>query len=145
MREMDQLIASVAQVTADQEREEIERKEEVTAAKAKERKKTQAEVTAAETKKRDEPKPALEAIMANFVSAEKAAPACFEEMPKIQLVNILKYFYDEKPRGLCHNGQEQACCPCYGVLRSISQCQTDVEKPEIESGTSCMLSTRSAN
>ncbi|KAG7357163.1 hypothetical protein IV203_001851 [Nitzschia inconspicua] len=66
VREMDQLIASVAQVTADQEREKIERKE-VTAAKAKERKK-QAEEAAAETKKRDELKPALEAIIAKIVS-----------------------------------------------------------------------------
>ncbi|KAG7354098.1 hypothetical protein IV203_003454 [Nitzschia inconspicua] len=74
MREMDQLIAVVAQVTADQEREKVERKK-VSAAKAKERKKKQAEETVEETTKRDEPKPALEAIMAKFVSGEKTALA----------------------------------------------------------------------
>ncbi|KAG7355653.1 hypothetical protein IV203_000339 [Nitzschia inconspicua] len=99
IREMDELIASVAQVTAHQEREKIERKE-VIAAKAKERKKMQAEEAAEKTKKRDELKPALEAIMAKFVRGEKTAPAGFKEMLKIQLVTILKYSYDEKPRGL---------------------------------------------
>ncbi|KAG7345709.1 hypothetical protein IV203_033240 [Nitzschia inconspicua] len=49
MREMDQLIAAIAQVTADQETDKVERKE-VAAAKAKERKKKQAEKAAAETK-----------------------------------------------------------------------------------------------
>ncbi|KAG7372912.1 hypothetical protein IV203_033636 [Nitzschia inconspicua] len=106
MREMDQLISAVAQVAADQAREKVERKE-VAAAKAKERKKKQAEEAAADTKKRDELKPALEAIMAKFVSGEKTAPAGFEEMSKSQLVNILKYFYDEKPRGLATMGKNK--------------------------------------
>ncbi|KAG7339481.1 hypothetical protein IV203_034477 [Nitzschia inconspicua] len=106
MREMDQLISAVAQVAADQAREKVERKE-VAAAKAKERKKKQAEEAAADTKKRDELKPALEAIMAKFVSGEKTAPAGCEEMSKSQLVNILKYFYDEKPRGLATMGKNK--------------------------------------
>ena len=44
--------------------------------------------------------PALEALMARFDCGELTAPAGFEELSKTQLVNIMRYFYESRPKGL---------------------------------------------
>jgi len=44
--------------------------------------------------------PALEELMTKFACGEMTAPAGFGELPKTQLVNIMKYFYESRPKGL---------------------------------------------
>ena len=44
--------------------------------------------------------PALEALMARFDCEELTAPAGFHGLPKSQLVNIMRYFYESRPKGL---------------------------------------------
>ena len=38
--------------------------------------------------------------MAKFDCGDMTAPAAFEELPKTQLVNLMKYYYESKPKGL---------------------------------------------
>jgi len=101
IKEMNQLAASVAEVTADQEKAAAERKE-AAVAKSKDKEKKKAEEAAAEAKKKEDLRPALEELMNEFASGEKTAPAGFDELPKTQLVNILKYWYDSRPKGMAN-------------------------------------------
>jgi len=99
IKEMNQLAASVAQVTADQEHAVAERKA-AAVAKSKDREKKKAEEAAVEAKKKEDLRPALQELMNEFASGEKTAPAGFDELPKTQLINILKYWYESKPKGM---------------------------------------------
>ena len=106
IKEMNQLAASVAEVTADQENAAAERKAAL-AAKSKDREKKKTEEAAAEAKKKEELMPALEALMARFDCEELTAPAGFHGLPKSQLVNIIKYFYESRPKGLATMGKKE--------------------------------------
>jgi hypothetical protein len=106
MKEMNQLIATVATVTADQEKEKAERKE-AAAAREMEKKQKKKDEEAADTKKKQQLLPALEETMAKFETGEFTAPASFEAMPKTQLVNIMRYFYEDKPKGLATMGKNK--------------------------------------
>jgi oligoendopeptidase F len=107
MKEMNQLIATVATVTADQEKEKAERKE-AAAAKLMEKQKKKKDEEAAETKKKQQLLPALEETMAKIgVDGELPAPDCFNAMSKANLVNIMKYFYEDKHKGLATMGKDK--------------------------------------
>jgi hypothetical protein len=99
IKKMNQLAASVAVVTADAEKAAAERKK-AAVAKSKDREKKKIEEAAAEAKKKEELKPGLEELMTKFATGEKTAPAGFEELPKVQLVNLMKYFYESRPIGM---------------------------------------------
>jgi hypothetical protein len=105
IKEMNQLAASVAEVTADQEKAAAERTI-AAVAKSKDREKKKIEDAAAEAKKKEELKPKLEELMAKFDSGDKTAPAGFEELSKIQLINIMKYFYESRPKGMDTTGKK---------------------------------------
>jgi hypothetical protein len=77
------------------------------AAKQKQKRQKKQDDAAAETKKKQELLPALEETMAKFETGESTAPSSFEAMPKTQLVNIMKYFYEDKPKGLATMGKNK--------------------------------------
>jgi hypothetical protein len=106
IKEMNQLAASVAEVTADAEKAAAERKI-AAVAKSKDREKKKIEEAAAEAKKKEELKPALEELMTKFACGEKTAPAGFEELSRAQLINIMKYFYESRPKGMATMGKKK--------------------------------------
>jgi hypothetical protein len=106
IKEMNQLAASVAEVTADAEKAAAERKI-AAVAKSKDREKKKIEEAAAEAKKKEQLKPTLEELMTKFACGEKTAPAGFEELSRAQLINIMKYFYESRPKGMATMGKNK--------------------------------------
>ena len=51
--------------------------------------------------------PALKELIAEFDCGDKTALAGFEELTKAQLVNIMRYYYDERPKGLATMGKKK--------------------------------------
>jgi len=98
LEEVNQLTATVAEVTA--EAAATKKEQQVKAAQKLKAKKTKKkEDDAKEASKRAEALPGLQAIMDDFINGNKTTNE-FGNLTVTVLVNILKYFYTDRPKGL---------------------------------------------
>jgi len=98
IQEVNQLAATVAQVTADMDQEKDRKKTEA-ANREQKRKQKKKDDQAKEAAKQDCERPAVQLIMDDFIKGTKPSSE-FENLTVSVLLSILKYYYDDKPKGL---------------------------------------------
>ena len=120
IEEVNQLAATVAEVTADMDAEK-ERKKKDAAQKVRDKKRKKQDDKAKDEAKKAAAMPSIQLLMDDFIKGVKQ-PAEFESLTRPVLVNILKYFYNTRPIGLTKMSKEavvQAVKQAHNVAAAV--------------------------